>query len=134
MKTLLNSLILCSLFNLPLYSAEYTWLHNYDEALTLAKKQKKDIYLFIGADICIFCEKYKKNTLSKLEVMQRLNKDYIPVYLSRDQDFIAKSFETTGVPRHYFIDYSGAIFFDTQGFLEVDGFYTMLDEAELSKE
>lgn len=116
------------------YASEYKWIHDYDEALLLAQKENKDIYLFIGADICSFCKKYKKQTLSNEEVMQKLTKDYIPVYLSRDQHLIPDNFELYGVPRHYFLDKNGIVFFDTQGLLEIPGFYTMLDEAELSKE
>jgi len=132
MKKLLILFLL--LFNSSLYCKEDVWVHNYDEALRLAKEQNKDIYLFIGADVCNFCEKYKKQTLSKQEVMKRLRKDYIPLYLSRDQHFIPKQYEKYGVPRHYFLDKFEKVFFDTQGLLEVAGFYTMLDEAELSKE
>jgi len=117
-----------------LYSMDDVWIHNYDEAIVLAQKQNKDIYLFIGADVCNFCKKYKEQTLSDKKVMQALTKDYIPVYLSRDQHLIPDKFETYGVPRHYFLTSKGKIFFDTQGLLEINGFYTMLDEAELSKE
>jgi len=113
------------------YSAEFEWTHDYDEAIRMAHKGKKDIYLFIGADICKFCKKYKEQTLSDKEVMKRLTKDYIPVYLSRDQHLIPDNFETAGVPRHYFLKENGKVFFSTRGLLEIEGFYTMLDEAEL---
>ena len=126
--------MLTQIFNSSLYSNEEIWLHDYDQAIQKAKKEHKDIYLFIGADICNFCKKYKKQTLSDDAVMERLTKDYIPVYLSRDQHLIPDHFETYGVPRHYFLQANEKIFFSTQGLLEIDGFYTMLDEAELSKE
>ncbi|PHR57114.1 MAG: thioredoxin [Arcobacter sp.] len=134
MLNLLKTLILFSLLNTNLYGSNYSWLDNYDEAIKLAQKENKDIYLFIGANICNFCTKYKEQTLSNEEVMKRLTKDYIPVYLSRDQHLIPDKFEQYGVPRHYFLDFNGQVFFDTQGLLEISGFYTMLDEAELSKE
>lgn len=122
------------IFTPTLYSSEYKWLHDYDEAIELAKKENKDVYLFIGADICKFCKKYKEQTLSKKEVMKRLTKNYIPLYLSRDQHLIPDHFPTTGVPRHNFLRSDESVYFSTQGLLEIDGFYTMLDEAELSKE
>lgn len=133
-KLLFTLLTLGFLFNPSLYAKENQWLHDYDEAIELAKKKHKDIYLFIGADICKFCKKYKEQTLSDKKVMQALTKDYIPVYLSRDQDLIPDHFPTTGVPRHNFLRSDGSVYFSTQGFLEIPGFYTMLDEAELSKE
>ena len=135
MKTSLLTLFTFLLVTSSTYlSASDIWIHNYDQALTIAKKQNKNVYLFIGADICKFCKKYKEQTLSKANVMKRLTKDYVPVYLSRDQHFIPKKYEKYGVPRHYFLDSTGKIFFDTRGLLEEEGFYTMLDEAELSQE
>jgi len=132
MKHLLKLLFLM-LLTTQLYSNEYTWIHDYDEAIKLAQEQDKDIYLFIGADVCSFCKKYKHQTLSNKEVMQKLTKDYIPLYLSRDQHLIPDEFQQYGVPRHYFLDQDGRSFFNTRGLLELAGFYTMLDEAELSK-
>jgi len=132
--SILKLLTFFMIFGSSLYGSEYTWLHDYDEALELAKKENKDIYLFIGADICKFCKRYKETTLSDDAVMKRLTKDYIPVYLSRDQHLIPDHFPTTGVPRHNFVRSDESVYFSTQGFLEIAGFYTMLDEAELSKE
>jgi len=129
-------LILLSLFiflSSNLYAKEYKWFHDYNKALTQAKIEHKDVYLFIGADICKFCKKYKETTLVNEAAMQRLTHDYVLVYLSRDRHIIPDKFEKYGVPRHYFLDSNGKVFYDTRGLLEVDGFYTMLDEAELSK-
>ena len=66
--------------------------------------------------------------------MKRLTKDYIPVYLSRDQHLIPDHFPTAGVPRHNFLRSDESVYFSTQGLLEIDGFYTMLDEAELNRD
>jgi len=132
--SLLQLLTIFTLFTLTLHASEDQWLHDYDEAVELAKKENKDIYLFIGADVCHFCKKYKETTLSNKAAIERLTKDYILVYLSRDQHLIPDHFEQYGVPRHYFIDANEKVFYDTRGLLELAGFYTMLDEAELSKE
>ncbi len=113
---------------------ELDWLHDYDQALAQAKQEKKDIYLFIGADKCRFCKMFKENTLSNKDLMQKLREEYILVYLSRDQHKIPNWFETKGVPRHYFLDEKGNIFHDTWGGRELKGFYDVLDEAELKKE
>ena len=86
-----------------LYGTELNWLNDYAAAIEQAKKQKKDIYIFIGADRCNFCKKYKEKTLSDKAVMQTLRKEYVPLYLSRDQHYIPKHFKTKGVPRHYFV-------------------------------
>ncbi len=116
------------------YATELDWLHDYDKALVQAKKENKDVYLFIGADKCKFCKRFKEKTLSDQGVIEKLKKDYVLVYLSRDQHKIPGWFQTKGVPRHYFLESNGRVFHDTWGGREVKGFYDVLDEAELKKE
>ena len=65
-------------------------------------------------------------------MIKKLKRDYIPVYLSRDQHTIPDKFERFGAPRHYFLDENGKILFGTFGVLEPAGFFTILDEAELN--
>ncbi len=117
-----------------LLASEIHWLHNYDEAIKKAKQEHKDIYIFIGADECRFCVLLKKKALSKKSVIERLNSEYIPVYLSRDQHKIPSKFATQGVPRHYFLSSDGKVFHEDRGSREESGFLSILDEAELLKE
>ncbi len=118
----------------PAYAQELNWLHDYEKALEQAKQQKKDVYLFIGADKCRFCKAFKETTLMDKGIIKQLQKDYVLVYLSRDQHKIPSWFETKGVPRHYFLNADGSVFHETWGGREVKGFYDVLDEAELKKE
>ncbi|WP_457749451.1 thioredoxin family protein [Sulfurimonas sp.] len=108
------------------------WLHNYDKAIKIAQKEHKNIYLFIGADACHFCKRFKEKTLSQKVVMDRLHQDYILIYLSRDRHVIPKKFQKFGVPRHYFLNENGKILFESFGVLEPAGFFTLLDEADLN--
>jgi len=131
----MKKLLLLLLFTTTLFSYETdNWLHDYDKALKIAQKEHKNIYLFIGADACKFCKIFKEKTLSKEYVMKRLEQDYVPIYLSRDQHTIPDKFEKFGAPRHYFLDENGKILFATFGVLEPAGFFTILDEADLSSE
>jgi thioredoxin-related protein len=130
MKTFILSLIFIS----SLFSFELDWINDYDKAIELAKKEHKDIYLFIGADKCPFCKKFKEQTLSQKSVIDALKKDFITIYLSRDQHHIPDRFEKYGAPRHYFLDENGKIIFDSFGFLEPAGFFTLLDEVDLSRD
>ena len=127
----MNKILLSLLFVSSLYSYELNWLNNYTKALELAKKEKKNVYLFIGADNCRFCERFKDLTLSKNDVMHTLKKDFIPLYLNRDQHTISKRFIIQGVPRHYFLNSCGEIIHEDAGSREPDGFYDILDEVEL---
>ena len=111
----------------------FDWPSDYDEALERAKKEKKDVYFFLGSEYCRYCEKFEKEVLVKKEVLKRLEKDYILLYMSRDIDDIPKKFEVRPVPRHYFLTDKGEIIYTTIGSRSTEGFYEMLDEVEESK-
>jgi len=130
----MKSLILSLIFISSLYSYELNWLNDYDKALSLAKKENKTVYLFVGADNCRFCERFKDLTLSKKEVMDTLKENYIPLYLNRDQHTIPKHFVVQGVPRHYFLAPDGKVIHADAGSREPAGFYDILDEVDLKKD
>ena len=109
------------------------WPNDYKAALSEAKEQKKDVYLFLGSEYCRYCEKFKKEVLSKDEVVKRLEKDYVLIYLSRDIDDIPEGLEVKPVPRHYFLNSSGKVIYTTIGGRSVEGFYELLDEVKDTK-
>lgn len=127
-------LLFISLISSTLLSAELDWSNDYDAALAEAKKEKKGVYLFIGADVCRWCDRFKEITLSKKEVIKRLKEEYVLLYMSRDRHNIPSKFTTKGVPRHYFLKSDGTIVYEDRGSREVDGFLSLLDEAGLKKE
>jgi len=110
------------------------WPDNYEEALVEAKKEKKDIYLFIGSEDCKFCEKLKKEVLSKKEVVDTLKKDYVLIYLSTVIDDIPSQFEVSPIPRHYFLTDTGSVIYTTIGGRSKEGFYELLDDVKEIKE
>jgi len=125
--------ILTAIFVTTLLSSELNWIHNYDTALAKAKKEKKDVYLFIGADKCRWCDRFKKMTLSNSDVIEKLQETYILIYMSRDRHQIPKKFKIRGVPRQYFLTSDVEIIYAAQGSREIDGFYDLLEEADLAK-
>lgn len=125
MKKILPLVLLVS----SLFGGELNWIHNYDFGLQLAKKEHKDIYLFIGADNCRFCKKFKAKTLSQKRVMDALHKDFILIYLSRDQHYIPDKFERFGAPRHYFLDANGKILDEDAGYRNPDMFLELIQEV-----
>jgi thioredoxin-related protein len=121
------------LLSSALFSAELNWLHDYNKALEIAKKEQKGVYMFVGADVCRWCDRFKDVTLSKKEVIKRLEEEYVLLYLSRDRHQIPKHFEVKGVPRHYFLRNDGSLIHADRGSREVDGFFALLDEVSLKK-
>lgn len=117
-----------------LNAVELNWEHNYDNALATAKKEHKMVYLFIGADQCKHCERFKEQTLSNKDLIKKMKEDYILLYMSRDQHDIPDRFEQYGVPFHYFLTPEGKIIAEVQGSRELEGWYDVLDEVDLIKE
>lgn len=117
---------------LTLFGADnLLWLNDYEVAIKQAKEQNKGVYLFVGADDCRWCDRFKETTLSKDEVISKLKEEYILLYMSRDKHNIPKHFEVKGVPRHYFLTKDGKIIHADIGSREPDGFFALLDEVEL---
>ena len=125
-------IFLC-VFVSSLYSIELDWIHDYDVALLQAKKENKEVYLFVGADVCKWCDRFKKMTLSSNEVIKKLEESYILLYMSRDRHKIPKKFKVKGVPRHYFLTSDGEIIYTARGSREIDGFYDLLEEVDVAK-
>ena len=129
--TILLSILL---FISTLDAVELNWEHNYNKALATAKKEKKMVYLFIGADNCRHCDRFKKQTLSNKELIKKMKKEYVLLYMSRDQHNIPDGFEKYGVPMHYFLTAEAKIIAVIQGSRELEGWYDVLDEIELTRE
>ena len=126
---IVSSLLICS----TLFSAELDWSNDYDTALKIAQKENKMVYLFVGADVCRWCDRFKDLTLSQERVIKRLKEEYILLYMSRDKHKIPSKFTTKGVPRHYFLHNDGTIIYEDRGSREVDGFLSLLEEVSLKK-
>ena len=135
-----NSLFLSKIFFLvfllftTLNALELNWEHNYTNALAEAKKENKLVYLFIGADVCKHCDRFKKQTLSNKDLIKNMKEDYVLLYMSRDRHDIPDKFELFGVPFHYFLTPEGKIIAEVQGSRELAGWYDVLDEVDLIKE
>jgi thioredoxin-related protein len=121
-------------FTISLY-AEITdnWYHDINKAKKEAQKQKKDIYVFVGANKCHFCKMYKKVLKENPSTLKELKKHFILVYLSRDEHKIPDNFQKFGVPLHYFLKPNGEIYFLDAGTKNKEGIILMIDEAELNR-
>ncbi|WP_428737214.1 thioredoxin family protein [Sulfurimonas sp.] len=125
MKKILLLLTLC----LSLFGVELGWTHEYKAALAKAKKEDKVLYVLLTSDNCRWCRKFENTTLQDRAIQDKLNKDFIVVHLSRDRDEVPKIFETTPVPRHYFVDGNEKILFESLGHRGVECFDAFMDSA-----
>ncbi|MDH4943609.1 thioredoxin family protein [Sulfurimonas sp. C5] len=125
----MKKIILICLFALSLFGSGIDWPHDYKKALAQAKQEHKILYVLLTSDNCRWCRKFENTTLQEDVIKEKLAKNFIVVHISRDRDFVPKYFETTPVPRHYFVEGNGKIVFESLGHRGVECFETFMDTA-----
>jgi len=118
------------LFSKLLLGADLNWSSDYAKALIQAKNENKFVYVFITSDSCQWCRKFENTTLKDTSIKQRLEKEYVTIQLSRDANIIPDKFQTSPVPRHYFLDKNGAILYNTLGYRDVELMHSFMDNTK----
>jgi thioredoxin-related protein len=117
-------------FAVTLMATEIHWYDDYNEAIEVAKKEHKLVYVFISSSHCGWCHKFEKKILQNENVKKELKKEFVAVHLINDLDDIPQKFKTAPVPRHYFTDANKDILYDSLGYREVDTFLAFMGYAE----
>lgn len=95
------------------------------EALALAKKENKLIFLDIYATWCGPCKKLKKSTFSSKEVGRFYNANFINVSLDGEKGegaILANKYKITGYPTLLFVDSTGKVVLATAGYMNSEKF------------
>ena len=87
----------------PLFAAEIAWEKDYEIAVAKAKKEKKPIFFYISKTTCPPCIKLKKTTFKNKDVIEKLNKEFIPAVVYTDKGGIP--------PRHLYVPYTPSLWF-----------------------
>lgn len=87
LRTLATAALLCS----PLLAGE-GWIADYDEAVKIAKAEKKDLFVdFTGSDWCGWCKKLDAEVFSKDPFKNEIVKDFVLVSLDFPRSEEAKA-------------------------------------------
>ncbi len=122
--------IFLGLFTLSLFGAELNWSHDYEQVRQKAQKSKKPIYLLITSDDCKWCRNFLPLTVQYIEKTYAAGKIPGVVHISRDRYSVPQGFETSPVPRHYFIDSKGEILYSSLGHRQQECFESFMDNAQ----
>ena len=107
MKTIFISLLLSvSLFamNYKDFATQMNYEIDYKTALEKAKKENKELMVFMVANFCPWCIKFEKKVLKKEQINANIHKKYVPLILNREEGKFPKTFETAMIPTAYFVD------------------------------
>jgi len=126
----MKQFLLFIVLHVTLLANSLPFFHNYEKALTLAKKEHKPLYIFISSQGCGWCHKFETTTLQNIGVQKLLKQEFILVHLIRHKDIIPKRFKTAPVPRHYFVNYDGTLLYDALGYRKVATFKAFLGYAK----
>jgi len=78
---------------------------NYKTALAKAKKEGKELFVFMSTSYCPWCRKLENRILSQNEVDKKIKSKYIPLMLNLDKDSYPKQFgKTRFTPILYVVD------------------------------
>ncbi len=113
-------------------SSSIEWQKNFNDALKIAKKEKKPIMLDLYTDWCGWCKELDKRTFVDKHVVQK-SKSFIPLKINAEVDAegpsLVEKYNVQGYPAILFIDSDGTLLTRVNGFIEGPGFVPYMDKA-----
>lgn len=95
------------------FAADMGYETNYQTALAKAKKEDKEIMLFMTTSYCPWCRKLENRILSQNDIDAKIKEQFIPLVLNLDKDTYPKQFTKTRItPVLYIVDPEDEMLFD----------------------
>ena len=124
-------LILLSLGLLSMHAIDLEWAQSYKEALSKAKKEKKNVMLLVTSETCRWCRKLENTTLVDKDVVQRLQKDYVVVQATRGEGTYPKVLKVGPVPATFFLDVNGKLIIKkVVGYWSAEDYLSYMDDVD----
>ena len=128
-------IFILTIFATFIFASKIEWVYSLNEAINLAKKENKNIMVFVYANGCAYCEKMKNETLYNKDVARNLNKDFINVALKIDSKEIRENFPQTSVtPTIYFITPNKELLTKVIGYQTLELFFWDLGDVDRALE
>ncbi len=126
MRKLLTVLLLLTLS----LTADIDWQKDINTAFELAKKEHKNVMVFVEGEHCRWCKKMKHRTLSDKSVEKRL-KSYISVRVMQENKDAVKDLPAIeGVPTIFFMTADKKVLQPVVGYYSVDDFISFFNTIE----
>lgn len=119
MKKLIASIVVLFVFSLSMLNAQELFQQiSFDEALEMARKQKKNIYVDITADWCLPCKLMDETVFQDQLVLEYTNDNYIAVQLDVedfDAMILKSQYNITTLPTILFFNHKGKLIAKEEG-------------------
>ena len=101
---MIKILVLSLLFVASIFASDIKWAKDYNDALSIAKKQNKPV-LFVGSrHTCKYCVILDKTTFKDAKVVEALSRDYVSVISYSDEnDYMPRELWRPGTPAIWFL-------------------------------
>ncbi len=123
-KIILGILLLSS----TVFSLE--WVKDIDTAFAMAKKEHKNVMVFVEGENCRWCKKMKGRTLSDESVEKRLEKFVTVKVMREDPSAMSVLPQIKGVPTIFFMKEDKAVIEDLIGYFNVEDFISYINDVE----
>ena len=125
---IIKKILIIGLLSFSLFGAELEWAEDYEVGLAQAKKEHKLVYIFISSTHCPWCSKFEREVLTNDAVIKDLEKDYVIIGLNKEMDDIPEGYSARVIPRHYFCESDGKVFYTFAGYYDSVDFLDTLKE------
>ena len=123
-KIVLGLLLLSS----TLFSLE--WAKDINTAFAMAKKEQKNVMVFVEGEQCRWCKKMKGRTISDEQVEKRLEKFIVVKVMREDPKVTAVIPEIQGVPTTFFMDKNKKVLETILGYVNSEDFIAYINDVE----
>ena len=112
-------------------SQQIAWLHDWNEAIAVARKLRRPILVDVYQDNCGGCDKLDDVTFNDPRIQAAISDRFVPVklHLIKDREF-TRQWQVFWTPTVLFGDRSGKVRYTSPNYLPPDAFLDLLDVGE----
>ncbi len=100
---------------------------SHEKGITMAKEQKKKIFVYFHAEWCGYCRKMEMSTFQDKTVIEYLNTNFIAIKVDSDvESKIAESYSVRGLPTCWFLKENGDKLSSVPGYIDEKRLLTIL--------
>ena len=96
-------ILILALLTTLLSGNEIKWI-DFDDAIEMAENNNKTILVMLSREGCPACEYMLDVVFKNEEVLEAINKDFIPVYIDIYKGFMPDDMPYIGTPTFHFVD------------------------------